>query len=249
MSVTAGGAPVETPGIDSESGVAVSTLPIGIVAGFVTLKLALHLVAVAVTPYSVHRDELLYLAMGKYLRFFAMDFPPFIAAAANTARFLFGDTLFAIRILPALAGAVLLLLCAFIVRELGGRRGAYTLALLAMLSAPLFLRSPALFQPVVFDQLWWTLAFLALLRIGRRGSRADWCLLGLAGGLGLLTKFSIGFVAAGLAVALVARAELEEILANLESAEPRLRRVATFEVDTRGPVDEVVATILERLAA
>lgn len=41
--------------------------------------------------------------------------------------------------------------------------------------------------------------------------------------------------------------ELEEILRNLEAVEPRLRRVATFEIDTRTPVDEVVATLLARL--
>jgi hypothetical protein len=182
-------------------------LYLGIVGGFVAIKLALHLLTIAITPYSVHRDELLYLAMGQNLRFFAMDFPPFIAVAANTVRFLFGDTLFAIRILPALAGTLLLVLCALIVRELGGGRLAQGMALLAMLFPTLFLRSAVLFQPVVFDQLWWTLALLALLRIGRRGAPSDWYLLGVAGGLGLLTKFSIGFVAVGVAVALVATRE------------------------------------------
>jgi hypothetical protein len=182
-------------------------LDLRLLAGFVVAKLTLHLAAIAITPYSVHRDELLYLAMGRYLRFFAMDFPPFIAVAANTARFLFGDTLFAIRILPALAGTLLLVLCALIVRELGGGRLAQGTALLAMLLSPLFLRSAALFQPVVFDQLWWSLALLALLRIGRRGAPRDWYLLGAAGGLGLLTKFSIGFIAVGVAVALSATRE------------------------------------------
>jgi shikimate kinase len=41
--------------------------------------------------------------------------------------------------------------------------------------------------------------------------------------------------------------ELDEILENLETVEPRLRRVASFEVDTRAPVDDVVATILDRV--
>jgi hypothetical protein len=182
-------------------------LDLPLLAGFVIAKLTLHLATIGITPYSVHRDELLYLAMGRNLRFFAMDFPPFIAVAANTARFLFGDTLFAIRILPALAGTLLLVMCSLIVRELGGGRIAQGMALLAMLLSPLFLRSAALFQPVVFDQLWWTLALLALLRIGRRGAPRDWYVLGAVGGLGLLTKFSIGFIAVGVAVAMVATRE------------------------------------------
>jgi hypothetical protein len=38
-----------------------------------------------------------------------------------------------------------------------------------------------------------------------------------------------------------------EILENLETVEPRLRRAASFEVDTRAPVDDVVAMILDRV--
>lgn len=169
------------------------------------VRLGLHLATVAVTPYSVHRDELLYLAMGKYLRFFHMDFPPFIAVLANTARALFGDSLLAIRLFPAVAGSALIVLAALIARELGGGRTAQLLAAVAVFTAPLFLRAGSLFQPVVFDQVWWTLALLAMARIAGRdgGSLTDWLLLGAAGGLGLLTKFSIGFVAVGLAVALL----------------------------------------------
>lgn len=38
--------------------------------------------------------------------------------------------------------------------------------------------------------------------------------------------------------------EMPEILENLETVEPRLRRVATREIDTRECVDAVVARIL-----
>jgi 4-amino-4-deoxy-L-arabinose transferase-like glycosyltransferase len=171
------------------------------------IMFGLHIVAVLITPYSVHRDELLYLAMGRYLDLFAMDFPPFIAIAANAMRGIFGDSLFAIRVLPAVAGAVIVVLTAQLTRELGGDRSAQVLAMVSVLSAPLFMRAAALFQPVVFDQVWWTLALLALLRIGARGRPRDWLLLGVAGGLGLLTKFSIGFIAIGILAGLVLTAQ------------------------------------------
>jgi 4-amino-4-deoxy-L-arabinose transferase-like glycosyltransferase len=178
-----------------------------VVVAFAAVKLGAHLATIAATPYGVHRDEFLYLAMGDYLQFFRMDFPPFIAIAANVSRLLFGDSLLAIRILPALAGTALLVLTALIVRELGGGRSAQFIALLGMLAAPLFLRSASLFQPVVFDQLWWTLALYALLRIGSTGQPRYWLLLGFAGGIGLLTKFSIGFIAVGVLVALLVTRE------------------------------------------
>ena len=39
--------------------------------------------------------------------------------------------------------------------------------------------------------------------------------------------------------------ELAEVLDYLETVEPRLRRSATHEIDTRAPLDEVVAVVLQ----
>lgn len=168
-------------------------------------KLALHLIVLAVTPYGLQRDAFLYFAMGDHLRFWRMDFPPLIAIMANVQTAIFGHTLAAASVFPALEGTALLLLAALIARELGGGPFAQGLAALPMLTAGLFLRPANLFQPVVLDQLWWTLALYALLRIGRAdaegrpGAARDWWLaFGVATGLGLLTKFSILFI--GLAV-------------------------------------------------
>ncbi len=165
---------------------------------FLSLKLSAHLLTNIVSPYEFHRDELLYLAMGTHLRIFHMDFPPMIALLGNAAR-AFGDTsLLAVRMAPALAGTAVILLTVLVTRELGGRRSAQALAALAVLCSPLFLRTANLFQPVVFDQLWWLLGFYALIRLRHTGDGRWWLLLGAAGGLGLLTKFSILFF--GLAV-------------------------------------------------
>jgi dolichyl-phosphate-mannose--protein O-mannosyl transferase len=49
---------------------------------------------------------------------------------------LLGDSLFAIRLLPALAGAGLVVLTAMIARELGGGRFAQALAGLAVIVTP-----------------------------------------------------------------------------------------------------------------
>jgi 4-amino-4-deoxy-L-arabinose transferase-like glycosyltransferase len=168
-------------------------------------KFGLHLWVNVITPFSIHRDELLYLAMGKYLRFFHMDFPPLIAVFARLSHTVGGDSLVSIRFLPAVAGAALVVMAALLAREFGGGRLAQLLAIAGVLTAPLFLRAAGLFQPVVFDQLWWTVALFAVARVaGESGEqRRNWLLLGLAGGIGLLTKFSIGFIAVGIAAAIL----------------------------------------------
>ncbi|MCL5098906.1 MAG: glycosyltransferase family 39 protein [Candidatus Omnitrophica bacterium] len=177
-------------------------LAMGLITGFAAVKFAAHLLTIALTPYGFHRDEFLYLAMGQYLHFWNMFFPPAIAVLANTARYLFGDTLFGVRFFPALAGTAMVVLAGWLARELGGNRTAQGLAMLSLLLSPLFLRSAALFQPVVFDQLWWTLGLFALAKIAQSSGRRWWILLGAAGGLGLLTKFSILFFGCGVLVGL-----------------------------------------------
>ncbi len=61
-------------------------------------------------------------------------------------------------------------------------------------------------MPVILDALWWTVAFYALTRLARgdEPSLRWWLLLALAGGIGLLTKFSILFLGFGVLVALLA---------------------------------------------
>jgi hypothetical protein len=175
----------------------------GLLIGFAAFKLLAHFLTVAVTPYGIHRDEFLYLAMGEHLHLWGMDFPPAIALLAKAARGLFGDTLFAIRFFPAVAGTCVLILAGVIACELGGGRLAQGLAMLGILFGALFLRSAALFQPVVLDQLCWTLGFLAMIKIAQGAQMRWWLALGLAGGLGLLTKFSIGFFALAALAALL----------------------------------------------
>lgn len=159
---------------------------------------AFHIAVNALTPYGVHRDELLYLAMGDHLRLWRMDFPPFIALAANVGRAMAGSGLVAIRLLPALASGALVVIAALIAGALGGGRWSRTLAAVAMATSLLYLRAGGMLQPVVFDQLWWALAFYALVRIERARTEAEstgegarwWIFFGWAAGLGLLTKFS-----------------------------------------------------------
>jgi 4-amino-4-deoxy-L-arabinose transferase-like glycosyltransferase len=178
-------------------------LAIGWVIGFAAAKLFAHFLTVALTPYEIHRDEFLYLAMGQHLHLWYMDFPPAIALLAKAARLVFGDTLFAVRFFPAVAGAAIVVLGALLARELGGGRAAQVIAMVALLFSPIFVRPAALFHPVVWDQLWWTLGFFALAKCLQEERPRWWVLLGLAGGFGLLTKFSILFFAFAALVAVL----------------------------------------------
>src|SRR3712207_9224527 len=67
-------------------------------------KLLVHLLTA--DNYGYFRDELYYMAAGGRLDLGYVDFPPFVALVAAFTRWLLGDSLIALRLFPALAGAV-----------------------------------------------------------------------------------------------------------------------------------------------
>ncbi len=141
--------------------------------------------------FEFHRDEFLYLAMGKHLDWGYLENPPIIALLARLTHALFGDSLFAAHFSPALAGALIVIISGLMVHELGGGRFAQALAAVAYLMAPAFLRTNTLFQPVSFDQLFWALAAYLFIRILKQESPRLWLAFGVVVGLGLLTKYTM----------------------------------------------------------
>ncbi len=158
----------------------------------------------AITVYGVHRDELLYVAMGHHFTLWRMDGPPAIAAIARLSTTLFGSNVLGLRILPPIAGATIIVIVAHAARVYGGGAFPAFLAALAVALSPMFLGSSNLLQPVIFDQLWWTAVLYTVTRIAASGFEdvtAWWVALGIAAGLGILTKFVIGVLFVSLAVA------------------------------------------------
>ena len=126
-----------------------SLLGSGTILFFLALvKLLVHLLSAG--NYGYFRDELYYIAASERLALGYVDFPPFVALATALARATLGDSLFALHLLPALAGAAVVVLAGLMARELGGGRFAQGLAALAVLVEPAVLLSepaPALKSP------------------------------------------------------------------------------------------------------
>lgn len=152
--------------------------------------------------YGYFRDELYYLAAGRHLDWGYVDFQPFIAALATALHALALDSLLGIHLLPALACALVVGCTGQMSNQLGGGAIARVLAPLATLVTFAFLASGSIFSMDVFDQLWWTLALLVLLRILRDGPEHQhprlWLAFGALAGLGVFTKLTMLYL--GLAV-------------------------------------------------
>ena len=87
------------------------------VAAVAAVKLLVHLYAGR--SYGFFIDELYYLACSQHLAWGYVDQPPLIAFITKFVRVTLGESLPAIRLLPALAGTGKVLLTALIARELG----------------------------------------------------------------------------------------------------------------------------------
>lgn len=168
-------------------------------------KLLLHLAAAGV--YGLFVDELYFLACGEHLAWGYVDMPPLTALQAWLARSLFGDSMLAIRLLPALAGAGLVLLTGAMARALGGRRLAQGLAALAILVAPGYLAVDSYLSMNSIEPLLWMGCALLLIRIIQSGDTRLWLWFGVLAGVGLQNKLTMSMFAFALIAGLLLTAE------------------------------------------
>ncbi len=154
--------------------------------------------------YGYFRDELYYIACSHHLAWGYVDQPPLCAGILALSRALLGDSLFALRFPAALAGAAVVVLTGRMVHELRGNRFAQILAALAVALSPVVLGNAGrYFSMNAFDLLFWALAAWLVLVILREDRPRWWLWFGLVAGLGLLNKYSMGFLVAGLTAGLL----------------------------------------------
>ncbi len=143
--------------------------------------------------YGYFRDELYYLATSDHLAWGYVDFAPLAALILHISRSMLGDSLRAIRFLPALAGGAEILLTGLITRELGGKRFAIFLACLSVFLAPVILNQTTRFSMNPFEPLFWMGCVYFLLRAINQ-DRPQWLVgCGVLLGIGIENKHSTMF--------------------------------------------------------
>jgi hypothetical protein len=153
--------------------------------------------------YGYFRDELYYAACGEHLAWGYVDHAPLVAVASWFSRSLFGDSLFALRLLPALSAAPKVLLAGWIARETGGGQFAQFFASLLVFLAPIYLTFDNFLSMNAFEPVFWTACGAIVLRILNGGSARLWLWFGVVAGIGILNKHSMLFFGSGIAVGLL----------------------------------------------
>lgn len=141
--------------------------------------------------YGFHRDELLHLSVSEHLDWGFMEFPPFIGLIGKLSDLIFSYSLMGTRLFPTLAGVGILILCGLMAKEFKNNSYSVFLAGISVLAFLPFYRNHTLFQPVAFDQFFWTLGFYFLIRFINTENKKFLLLIGATLGVGLMNKYTM----------------------------------------------------------
>jgi len=170
----------EWPGVD---------MPVIFLALFYVL---IHLLVAANLSYN--RDELLYFSFAYHPDFGFATVPPFIGWIAWIVQHTIGNSLFAVRLFPALLSGVMVLLISALTTELGGSKYARILASTGFIISGFGLRTFVLYMPVHIDLFFWTLIIYLVIRYVNKLSDKTLVWLGITAGLSLMNKYLIGIL-------------------------------------------------------
>jgi hypothetical protein len=163
-----------------------------VVSMLALLNVALHLAFYSNLEY--HRDELLYFSLGMHPDFGYATVPPLIGWVAWLMQNIFGYSVFAVRLFPALISGAMVFIVSDLAKELGGNKYARILASAGIIIAPFGLRTFFLFMPVHIDLLFWTLTFYLIVKYINSENPRYLLWLGVTAGLSLLNKYLIGLL-------------------------------------------------------
>lgn len=151
--------------------------------------------------YGFQRDELATLEDARHLAWGYVAYPPATPFFGRLSLELFGTSLRGFRFFAALAQAIAVVLTGLMARQLGGRRWAQ---LAAATAAVPFCLAGALMQYVSFDYLAWVLVTYFTIRLLGSSDPRWWTAIGGAIGFGMLSKYAMPFLVAGLVVGVLA---------------------------------------------
>jgi hypothetical protein len=153
--------------------------------------------------YGYFIDEFYYIACANHPAFGYVDHPPLAPFILTIFQFLFGDSIPAIRFLPALASAFSAVLTGILTREMGGGKTAQVLAAASIACSPIVLAAGAFYSMNAFEPLLAIALILVVVRMMKEVRPRLWLLAGVFIGLGTMNKHTFVLFAAALVIALI----------------------------------------------
>jgi Dolichyl-phosphate-mannose-protein mannosyltransferase len=167
-----------------------------ILAGIALVVAVVHLLTNS--RYGFHRDELQFLSDARHLEWGFVAYPPFTPFVERIGLDVFGVSLVGLRLFSVIVQALAIVVTGLMAWELGGGRLAQVTAALAVATSALPLFEGTEFQYSSFDYLWWVLIAYLVIRLLKSENPRWWMAIGAAIGVGLMTKYTVCFLIAGI---------------------------------------------------
>jgi hypothetical protein len=177
---------------------------------FILLKFVIQFYAIDV-EYELHRDEFLHLDIGKHLAWGYSSVPP-VTALISFIIFQLGSFVFIIKFIPALFGALTIVMVWKIAEELKGNLFALVLGAICVTFSVL-IRINTLYQPNSLEYLLWTVLFFTIIKFINSGNNKWLYLAFITVAIAFLNKYNIVFLLLGLFPAIL-MTDLRKVFLN-----------------------------------
>lgn len=148
-----------------------------------------------VKGYEYFIDEFYYIACASNPAAGYVDHPPLAPLILTVFKFFFGESVYVIRILPALASSVTAFMLGIIAKEMGGNKKAQAIASFSIMLSPGFAAFAGFYSMNAFEPMLAAIAIYYLIKMFNENKPAYWLKIGIVFGLLLLNKHtSIVFI-------------------------------------------------------
>jgi len=142
--------------------------------------------------YGFFIDEFYYIACANHPALGYVDHPPLAPIILAIYQFIFGNSLYLIRIIPAMAGSVTIIIVGLITKELGGNKRAQIFAAFCIFASPVYAAIAGFYSMNVFEPLLSSLVFYFLILMIKENNPRRWITIGVLFGLALMNKHTAG---------------------------------------------------------
>ena len=176
-------------------------MPLGFAGAALVLQVSATLVGERF-GYGYFIDELYYIACARRLDFGFVDHPPLAPAILRATIAVLGDSLAAIRLPSAVAGALTVLATGWLAARLGAGAFGQALASICVVVPPVLLVLFSFFSMNSFEILLWTCLLLVAVVMVEKNEPRLWLAFGALAGLALENKHTVATLALGVIVGL-----------------------------------------------
>ncbi|MFI5145068.1 MAG: ArnT family glycosyltransferase [Ignavibacteria bacterium] len=156
------------------------------------------------TPgYGYFIDEFYYIACSNHPALGYVDQPPLAPLLLMVYKFIFGASVYSIRILPAIAFSVTIIFTGLIAKQYGGNKSAQFLSALCLMCSPIYPAMCGFYSMNAFEPLLAVIVYYILLKQINDGNPKHWIAIGILFGIALMNKHTAGLYIALIPVCLL----------------------------------------------